>query len=277
MAGKRNWAGIVGWGLAVLFSPLLLMSGIMKLMSTPQVHEGFAHLGWPDSLIVPLGILELACLVIYLLPPTAVLGAILLTGYMGGAIATHVRLGEPVVTHIALGVAIWLGLFLRDKRLRELLPVRGKEFHYEREIVIDRPVEQVFAHLKLLKNFRAWNPFLRHDPDCKVEYEGVDGEPGFVSKWSGNKNVGRGEQEIAKVKANDLIAFELRFIEPFAAVNQAYFQTASVDAGRTRVKWGMRGRTLFPMTVFGLFMSMEKMIGGEFENGLKRLKEILER
>ena len=86
--------------------------------------EGMAHLGLPESLIVPLGILEISCVAIYLIPATSMLGAILLTGYIGGAICTHLRVGDPFFFQIVLGVCVWLGLYLRENRLRELIPVR---------------------------------------------------------------------------------------------------------------------------------------------------------
>lgn len=96
----------------------------MKFTTPPEVLEGMAHLGLPESLIWPLGILELLCVVVYLIPGTSILGALLFTGYVGGAILAHVRIGEPVFLQIALGVLIWLGLYLREPRLRELLPLR---------------------------------------------------------------------------------------------------------------------------------------------------------
>ena len=86
--------------------------------------EGMAHLGLPESLIVPLGILEISCVAIYLIPATSILGAILLTGYIGGAICAHVRVGDPFLFQIVLGVCVWLGLYLRENRLRELIPVK---------------------------------------------------------------------------------------------------------------------------------------------------------
>jgi hypothetical protein len=116
------WAG---WILSVLPCLMLLMSGVMKFLQPTDVVEGFEHLGWDLSLAVPLGILEIACVVIYLVPRTAVLGAVLLTGYLGGAIATHVRLHELFIIQAALGVVIWLGVWLREPRLRELLPIRS--------------------------------------------------------------------------------------------------------------------------------------------------------
>ena len=107
---------------------MLLFSGIMKLVKRPAVVKGFAHLGYPESLALGIGILEIVCTLLYVIPRTAVLGAILVTGYLGGAIATHARLGEPVFTQVILGVLVWAGLFLRDNRLRALLPLRSYGF-----------------------------------------------------------------------------------------------------------------------------------------------------
>ena len=107
---------------------ILLFSASMKLIKPPGIEEGFNHLGYPMSLALGLGILELACTVVYVIPRTSVLGAILLTGYLGGAIATQVRVGNPLFTHILspvyVGVMVWGGLFLRDQRLRALIPLR---------------------------------------------------------------------------------------------------------------------------------------------------------
>ncbi|HZE72893.1 MAG TPA: DoxX family protein [Pyrinomonadaceae bacterium] len=121
---KRPWAGLIISALPALF---LLMDGIMKLIRPAIVVEATVHLGYTASVILPLGIVLLACTVLYLIPRTAVLGAILLTGYLGGAVATHVRVGEgvfPIVFPIILGVLIWIGLYLRDDRLRALVPLR---------------------------------------------------------------------------------------------------------------------------------------------------------
>ena len=119
---KALW---IGWILGILPAAFLLFSAAMKFAKPPPVVEGFTHLGWPDSLALPLGILELSCTILYLIPATAVLGAILLTGYMGGAIATHVRIGEPFWMQSLVGILLWLGLYLRDPRLRALIPLRA--------------------------------------------------------------------------------------------------------------------------------------------------------
>ena len=119
---KRLWAGRIISGLAVL---MLLSSGVMKLMRPVAVVEEFGRLGYPENLIIPIGILELFCAVVYLIPRSSILGAILVTGYLGGATATHVRIGDQFFMPIVFGVAIWAGLFLRDDRLRALIPLRS--------------------------------------------------------------------------------------------------------------------------------------------------------
>jgi uncharacterized membrane protein YphA (DoxX/SURF4 family) len=118
---KALWIGRVMSALPVL---MLLFSGSMKFSKSPQISEGFAHLGWPVDLATTLGVLELGCTVLYLIPLTSILGAILLTGYLGGAIATHVRIGEAWYMQFAFGVLVWGGLYLRDPRLRALIPFR---------------------------------------------------------------------------------------------------------------------------------------------------------
>ena len=113
-----------GWTLSILPVLLLLMSGIMKLAKPTPVVEGFAHLGIAIHLAVPLGILELACAIVYVIPRTSVLGAILVTGYLGGATCATLRVGDLYIPPVILGVLIWGGLFLRDPRIRALIPLR---------------------------------------------------------------------------------------------------------------------------------------------------------
>lgn len=115
---------ITGWILTAIPAVMLLLSAGMKVANPPMMADGFAHLGWPGTLTMTLAVLEIACTVLYLIPQTAVLGAILVTGYLGGAIATHVRLGEAVYAQAGLGVLAWLGLYLREPRLRALIPLR---------------------------------------------------------------------------------------------------------------------------------------------------------
>jgi uncharacterized membrane protein YphA (DoxX/SURF4 family) len=118
---KAVW---VGWILTILPALMLIMSGVMKLLQPPEVIEGFTKMGWDSSLAVGLAIVELGCTILYLVPRTSVLGAVLLTGYLGGATATHVRIGDSFLIPIVLGIVIWGALYLREERLRWLLPLR---------------------------------------------------------------------------------------------------------------------------------------------------------
>jgi DoxX-like family len=121
---KMLWTGRIISALAVLF---LLFDGVLKLFKTTDVVDVTVRLGYPESVIVSLGIILIASTIIYVIPLTTFLGAILLTGYLGGAVATHVRTDGPlfsILFPVILGVLIWGGPFLRDKRLRAIIPLR---------------------------------------------------------------------------------------------------------------------------------------------------------
>jgi hypothetical protein len=126
VSARKPWAGHVLSGLPILF---LLFDGVIKLMRIDPVLESFAQLGYPVSLALGIGIVELVCVAVYVIPRTSVLGAVLLTGYLGGAVATHLRMGGPLLSHtlfpVYVGVLVWGGLFLREDRLRALLPLRS--------------------------------------------------------------------------------------------------------------------------------------------------------
>jgi len=122
---KRPWAGYLVTAIPILF---LLMDAVGKFVKPDAVVSGTVELGYQESVILPLGIILLISVILYAVPKTSVLGAILLTGYLGGAVATHVRIGNPLATHILfpvyIGIFVWLGLYLRDPRIRQLLPLR---------------------------------------------------------------------------------------------------------------------------------------------------------
>ena len=122
LSRKAVLTGRVLSGVAVLF---LLFDAIGKLLAPEAVVKATMELGWPASAILPLGIIQLLCLTAYLIPRTAILGAVLWTGYLGGAIATHMRLGQPLFSHtlfpIYVATLLWLGLWLRDRRLRAII------------------------------------------------------------------------------------------------------------------------------------------------------------
>lgn len=122
---KTLWAGRIISAIPALF---LLMDGTMKLVKPKVVVDATVQLGYSESVIFPLGLILLACTCLYAIPRTSVSGAILLTGYLGGAVATHVRVAAglfPIAFPIILGCLIWLGLFLRDGRLRALIPLHA--------------------------------------------------------------------------------------------------------------------------------------------------------
>lgn len=121
-SNKMLWTGRVLSALPVL---AMGMSAVMKFIGSPQVVQGFAKFGYTEHQMVPVGILEISCVILYLVPRTAVLGAILVAAYLGGATATVYRVGDPTFfLPVLLGVLAWLGLYLREPRLRELTPLR---------------------------------------------------------------------------------------------------------------------------------------------------------
>jgi hypothetical protein len=120
--GKAIWAGRILSGIAALF---LAFDAAMKILAVPAAVEGTTQLGYPASTLLGIGMVQLVCLALYLIPRTAPLGAILWTGYLGGAIATHVRVGNPLFTHVLFPIYVaallWAGLWLRDRRVAALL------------------------------------------------------------------------------------------------------------------------------------------------------------
>lgn len=125
VGSTQLWAGRIISGLVVLF---LVFDSVIKLMQIEPVRASFAELGYPVAIAPVIGIIEAICVVLYLLPRTAILGAVLLTGLLGGAIASHLRLGDPLFTHVLFGVYVgvlaWAAVWLRDAHLRSLLPWR---------------------------------------------------------------------------------------------------------------------------------------------------------
>jgi len=115
---------VIGWILSILPALMLLAGAGMMLSGSEEAMKGTRTYGFTDRAGMFIGITAAVCAILYLLPPTAVLGAILITGYLGGAVVTHVRAQEPFFIPILFGVVVWLGLFLRDPRLRVLIPFR---------------------------------------------------------------------------------------------------------------------------------------------------------
>lgn len=170
-----------------------------------------------------------------------------------------------IVVGIIIAIPLLLALFVK------------KEYSVEREIVINKPQDEVFEYVKYLKNQNDYSKWASIDPNMKKEFRGVDGTVGFVSAWeSEDPNVGKGEQEIKDISEGERIEYELRFIEPFESTSSAYLITDSLNENQTTVKWGFNGKMDYPMNLMTLFMDMEDMIGSDLDIGLQNLKKILE-
>ncbi|MEN8788402.1 MAG: SRPBCC family protein [Flavobacteriaceae bacterium] len=157
-----------------------------------------------------------------------------------------------------------------------LAVIAPKSYDVSRSITINQPVSKVFDYLKYLKNQDEWSPWQKRDPNMKKEFVGTDGQVGATSKWSGNKEVGMGEQELKRIVDNDVIESELRFLKPWKSVSDAYLKVDETGEGQTQVKWGFRGNNKFPVSIMMLFMNMDKAVGKDFEEGLASLKTLME-
>ena len=159
-----------------------------------------------------------------------------------------------------------------------LVGLAPQEFGVEREVVVNKPKAEVFDYVKLLKNQKEWGAWQKRDPEMKIEYRGTDGEAGFVSSWeSNNEEVGAGEQEILKVDPGKRIDYELRFKRPYETKGEVWITTDAAGEGKTRVKWGFKGKMPAPFNAILLFIDMEGPLSRDFDEGLANLKKILER
>ena len=149
-------------------------------------------------------------------------------------------------------------------------------YDVSRTIEIHKPSSEVFDYLKYLKNQDQWSPWGKRDPNMKKDFSGTDGTVGAISRWEGNKEVGSGEQEIKHIEEGRRIETELRFLKPWKSTSDAYMEVEPLGAGSSRVRWGFKGKNGFPMRFMMLFMNMDKMIGGDFEEGLATLKNQME-
>jgi hypothetical protein len=153
-----------------------------------------------------------------------------------------------------------------------------KEYAVERQITINKPKLEVFEYVKLLKNQDNFSVWANRDPKMKKEFRGEDGKVGCVSAWDSDvKDVGKGEQEIKRITEGKRIDFELRFMKPFEATDNACFSFATLDSTQTNIKWGFNGKMKYPMNIMLLFMNMDEMLGKDLETGLVNLKAVMEK
>jgi Polyketide cyclase / dehydrase and lipid transport len=150
-----------------------------------------------------------------------------------------------------------------------------KEYTIEQEIIINRPKQEVFNYIKLLKNQDYYSKWVMTDPRMKKDFTGTDGTVGFVYAWNGNKQAGEGEQEITKLIDGDSIDIEVRFIRPFKAIAKTPFITESLPGNQTNVKWGMTSKNPYPLNFMNLFIP--GMLSKDLATSLNNLKNILEK
>ena len=154
--------------------------------------------------------------------------------------------------------------------------IAPKNYNVFRTIEIEKTKTEVFEYLKYLDKQQEWSPWAKKDPNMERNLTGIDGEVGAISYWLGNKEVGEGEQEITKIIEGERIEGELRFLKPWKSTSDCYFVTERISDNVTQVTWGFSGTNKFPMSIMMLFMSMDKMVGKDFEKGLQTLKATLE-
>ena len=153
--------------------------------------------------------------------------------------------------------------------------IAPKDFSMERSIVVNAGKEKVYNALKSLGTQEKWSVWGTKDPNMESKITGTDGEVGAVHFWSGNKEVGTGEQEITALQPHDYIETELRFLKPWKATNKAWFKIGDAEDG-SKVSWGFSGVNKFPVNIMMMFMNMEKAIGKDFDEGLANFKNYIE-
>ncbi len=151
-----------------------------------------------------------------------------------------------------------------------------KTYKLERSTVISASPDAVWAHMNTLKKVNEWSPFLKKDSTAVVEYSGNDGEVGSSSTWSGNKNVGKGQQTITAIVPMKSSTVKLTFFTPFGTMESEGYFNLDPDPAGTKVTWGMRGDNNFMGRIMSSMMSMEKTVGPSFESGLADLKTMVE-
>jgi hypothetical protein len=151
-------------------------------------------------------------------------------------------------------------------------------YSVKRDVIINRPKEEVFAFVKQLKNQDLYSVWQQMDPNMEKSFSGIDGTIGFTSSWkSKNREVGSGSQTILRLTEGDSMVCQIAFKEPFESINQNYFTTTSEGDTGTRVEWGFKGEFPYPLNLFAVAMDMESMIGKDFQQGLNNMKVILEK
>ena len=156
-----------------------------------------------------------------------------------------------------------------------IVALQPNEYRVARSTIISAPAPAVFAQVNDFHKWAAWNPWAKIDPAMKQTYEGAPAGTGAIYTWIGNNEVGQGRMTIIESRPSDLIRIKMEFFKPFAGNSIAEF-TFKPESNKTAVTWSMTGNNNFMAKAIHLFVSMEKMIGGQFEKGLASMKSIVE-
>lgn len=157
-----------------------------------------------------------------------------------------------------------------------LAAIAKKDFQLEKQVTVNRPRQDVFDYIKLIRNQEKYSVWVMRDPPINITYTGTDGTTGFRSSWtSHDKNVGVGEQEIIKIEEGNRMEVEIRFEKPFKATNHAVTSLVPIDNNQTRVSQLFYGRQKYPMNIMNFMM--DKLVGKDMEQNLQNLKKNLEK
>jgi uncharacterized protein YndB with AHSA1/START domain len=156
-----------------------------------------------------------------------------------------------------------------------VVAMQPSDFRIARSATISAPAADVFAQVNDFHKWDAWSPWAKIDPTMKQIYDGAPSGTGAIYTWVGDKKVGEGTMTLTESRPNDVVSIKLEFRKPFKATNTAEF-TFKPEGDQTVVTWSMSGRNNFMFKAFGLFMNMDKMLGGEFEKGLASMKSVVE-
>jgi hypothetical protein len=152
-----------------------------------------------------------------------------------------------------------------------------KDYNIEREVIVQKPKNDVFKYVRFIKNQDFYSKWVMSDPNMRKNYSGSDGTPGFIYAWdSDQKDTGKGEQEIKRIVDGEQIATEIRFEKPFKNVSQALMTVNDAGGNQSKVKWSFASSMKYPMNIMLLFIDFEKLLGKDMEASLVRLKSILE-
>ncbi len=174
-----------------------------------------------------------------------------------------------MLTYILVALAIAAVAFII------VVAMQPSTFRVSRSATIDAPASAIFPHINNLHSMQVWSPWEKMDPNMERTYEGPPAGPGATYRWSGNNKIGEGSMILTNSRPNELVEFQLNFIKPFQCTNEVEY-TLVPQAGNTVVTWSMTGHNKFINKAVCLFMNMDKMCGGQFEEGLASLKAIAE-